>query len=261
MPARSSSCSMAPDATRGARHRGRWHSFGIPCGVITTQRTLVSPTGTVPPLRSAVHDAIRALIVDGDIPPGTRLVERTLADRVGVSRVPVREALRDLVAEGYAVARATGGIAVRDYPAEEVAELFEIRGALEAILLRRATGGVSPAETARLRSCLAQTAADLAAGDRSAAVAGNAQFHEVLAEVAAGPLLRELLDGLRDRMRWLLRQHDDPATIHAEHVALLDAMLAGDLTLVESLAEQHLSTSRAAMAPRDGQSDLERASR
>lgn len=207
-----------------------------------------APTPTA--LRAAVGEALRDLIVTGEIPPGARLVERTLADRLGVSRVPVREALRDLEAQGYAMTRPTRGIQVREYSAAEVDELFEIRAALEAILLRRATGGLSPDAAERLRACLAATGADLAAGDGAAAVVGNARFHEVLTEVAAGPQLRSLLDGLADRMRWLLTQHGDPAVIHAEHVALLDAVLAGDLPTVERLGAQHLSTSRAALERR-----------
>jgi DNA-binding GntR family transcriptional regulator len=229
--------------------------------VIDTRTTTARPAaagpaaaGPEPPgpepaaaLRAAVGDALRDLIVTGEIPPGARLVERTLADRLGVSRVPVREALRDLEAQGYAITRPTRGIQVREYSAAEVDELFEIRAALEAILLRRAAGGVSPDAAERLRACLAATAADLAAGDAAAAVAGNARFHEVLTEVAAGPLLHNLLAGLGERMRWLLTRHGDPATIHAEHVALLDAVLAGDLAAVERLEVQHLSTSRIAL--------------
>ena len=72
------------------------------------------------PLRTTVRDRIRREIVSGAIVPGARLVERNLAAELGVSRVPVREALRDLVAEGYAVDRATRGIAVRDYPAADI---------------------------------------------------------------------------------------------------------------------------------------------
>jgi DNA-binding GntR family transcriptional regulator len=78
-------------------------------------------------LRALVRDKIRRRIVDGRVPPGARLVERNLAAELGVSGVPVREALRDLVAEGYAVNRATRGIAVRSYPEPEIDELFEIR--------------------------------------------------------------------------------------------------------------------------------------
>lgn len=222
--------------------------------MVSVHRTETAGLGGDGPvaLRETVRDAVRALIVGGEVPPGARLVERTLADRLGVSRVPVREALRDLVAEGYAVTRATGGIAVRAYPAEEVTELFEIRAALETILLRRAVGGIDPAGARRLRACLDATGDALAQGDRAGAVAGNARFHEVLAAVAAGPLLQGLLEGVRDRMRWLLRQHEDPAAMHVEHVALLDAILAGDEPAVRRLASRHLATSRAAAARRLG---------
>ena len=88
------------------------------------------------------------MIINGSLVPGSRLIERNLAAELAVSRVPVREALRDLVAEGYAVDRPAPaanqrrGIAVRDYPAEEIDELFELRAALEGVLLRRCLGGI-----------------------------------------------------------------------------------------------------------------------
>jgi DNA-binding GntR family transcriptional regulator len=203
-----------------------------------------------PPLRASVRDRIRLQIIDGTLSPGSRLVERNLAAELGVSRVPVREALRDLVAEGYAIDRATRGIEVRGYPAAEVDELFEIRGALEALLLRHALDGLPAGGEAALRDCLLKAQAALDAGDSAAAVGANAHFHEVLADVAAGPMLRETLLGIRDRMRWLLRRHGNPAEIHAEHEQLLDAIVSahtpGGRERAEALFRQHLSTSRAA---------------
>ena len=200
------------------------------------------------PLRTTVRDRIRREIVSGAIVPGARLVERNLAAELGVSRVPVREALRDLVAEGYAVDRATRGIAVRDYPAAEIDELFDIREALEGVLLHRALADLSESGETKLRECLDDARCALDAGDQVAAVSANARFHEVLAEVAAGPTLRGMLLGISDRMRWLLRQHGNPAQIHAEHVALLDAITGGDRPAAERLFHQHLRTSRAAVA-------------
>ena len=199
------------------------------------------------PLRTLVRDRIRQDIVSGAFTPGARLVERNLAASLGVSRVPVREALRDLVAEGYAVDRATRGIAVRDYPATEIDELFDIREALEGVLLHRALAGLSESGEAKLRECLGDAASALDAGDPGAAAAANARFHEVLADVAAGPLLREMLLGIQDRMRWLLRQHGNPAQIHAEHEDLLEAITSGDRSDAVRLFRQHLRTSRAAV--------------
>jgi DNA-binding GntR family transcriptional regulator len=195
-----------------------------------------------------VRDRIRREIVSGAIVPGARLVERNLAAELGVSRVPVREALRDLVAEGYAVDRATRGIAVRDYPAAEIDELFDIHEALEGVLLHRALADLSESGETKLRECLDDARCALDAGDQVAAVSANARFHEVLAEVAGGATLRGMLLGISDRMRWLLRQHSNPAQIHAEHVALLDAITGGDRPAAERLLHQHLRTSRAALA-------------
>lgn len=206
--------------------------------------------GSEQPLRTTVRERIRRRIIDGTLPPGIRLVERNLATELGVSRVPVREALRDLVSEGYAINRATRGIAVRDYPDEEVEELFKIRAALEGVLLRQALTGISADGEARLRGCLEDARAAIQAGDPAAAVAANAQFHHVLEEVAAGPMLRGMLLGIRDRMRWLLRQHSDPVLILAEHQALLDAIVRRDHGEAERLFRQHLSTSAAAVAAR-----------
>lgn len=204
------------------------------------------------PLRAVVRDRIRERIVDGSLPPDSRLVERNLAADLGVSRVPVREALRDLVAEGYAIDRATRGIAVRNYPADEIDELFEIRGALEAVLVRHAVRQLPDDGRIRLQDCLDSARAAIDAGDLAAAVTANSRFHEVLVQVAAGPLLRAQLIGIGDRMRWLLRQHGDPAGILTEHEAMMTAIVNGDLPAAEHLFRQHLSTSRAALSVHRG---------
>ncbi len=203
--------------------------------------------GRPTPLRGAVRDELRRRIIDGALPPGARLVERSLADELDVSRVPVREALRDLVAEGYAVTRPTRGIAVRSYPAAEIEELFEIRSALESVLVDRAVTGLPADGVARLRDSLVPARTALAAGDLAAAIEANARFHEALEDVAAGPLLRGLLTGIRDRMRWLLRQHSDPRAIAAQHEALVEAIVTGDRAEADRLLGDHLRSSRAAV--------------
>ena len=198
-------------------------------------------------LRALVRDKIRRRIVDGRVPPGARLVERNLAAELGVSRVPVREALRDLVAEGYPVNRATRGIAVRRYPEPEIDELFEIRRALEALVVRRAVDGLPGDALARLEGTIELARSALDAGDPDGAVLANGEFREVLTEVAAGPLLREILLGIRDLMRWLLRQHTEPEVIPAEHEALPAAIAAGDREEAERRYAHHLRTSRSAV--------------
>lgn len=198
------------------------------------------------PLRGDVCERIRARIVDGTYPARSRLVERTIADELGVSRVPVREALHTLVREGFATERETGGTAVRAYEADEIEELFEVRSVLEWILVEQLT--VNPPEDglAPLGEKLADTQRCLDAGDTTGAVSANARFHEVMASLGRGPLVRQVLGDVDQRMRWLLRQHTDPAAIHAEHRELVEAIESGDVARANEVNHRHLRTSRRA---------------
>ena len=77
-------------------------------------------------------------------------------------------------------------------------------------------------------------------------IAGYAAFHDVMASLGRGPLVRQLLVEVDQRMRWLLRQHTDPAAIHAEHHELVDAIASGDVGRAREVNRQHLRTSRLA---------------
>ena len=190
-------------------------------------------------------DRLRELIVDGQLAPGDRLVERSLATQLGLSRVPVREALQNLVGEGFATARPTGGVTVRRHGREEVAELLEISHALDAVAARRVLQART--DLAPLRAVLADADRALTEGRSTEAAALNARFHEVLLEIAPAPMVRETTRPLRRVLRWLLRQHPDAATIQHEHVGLVDALEAGDADRFEHLLLAHARTSRQAL--------------
>jgi DNA-binding GntR family transcriptional regulator len=114
------------------------------------------------PMRDSVREAIRTLVIDGELRPGDRLVERQLADRLGVSRVPVREALRELAHEGLAEQRPTRGMVVRQLDDEAIEELFEVRAALEAIVCRRVVDRATEEGLDRLDATVAQADAAIA---------------------------------------------------------------------------------------------------
>lgn len=189
-------------------------------------------------------DALRSLIVDGDLAPGERLVERPLAERLGTSRVPVREALQRLVADGFAASRPTGGVVVRQHDDEEVAELLEISHALDAVAARRLQRAGT--DLAPLHEVLAATRRALDVGDHVAAVASNARFHEVLTDLSPAPVVRETSAPVRRLLDWLMRQHADAAVVHDEHVALVEALASDDAERLESVLRQHARTSLAA---------------
>ncbi|MBA4608514.1 GntR family transcriptional regulator [Aeromicrobium sp. Marseille-Q0843] len=202
------------------------------------------PTAPAPyrPLRDDVRDRIRDLIVDGAYAPGSRLVERTIAADLGVSRIPVREALQALVLEGFAVDRDTRGIAVRTYDAREIAELAGVGAALERVLVGHVVDGVTVEGLAPLRTVLDEARVAIERGDVEAAVAANSRFHDVLASLGEGTMAHEVLAIVSQRRRWLLAQHSDPAPIHAEHVELYEAIAGGDRARAQQITEDHVRT-------------------
>ena len=194
------------------------------------------------PLRDDVRDRIRDRIMNGTYAPGGRLVERTIAMELGVSRIPVREALHGLVLEGFAIDRETRGIAVRSYRPAQIAELAEVGAALERVLVGTVATAVDANGLAPLRAVLDEAREAIDSGDLATAIAANARFHAVLAELGSGTIAHEILAGVSERRRWLLSQHSDPAPIHAEHVALYDALLDGDRTRAQQIVEDHVRT-------------------
>lgn len=194
------------------------------------------------PLRDDVRDQIRDRIVDGTHPPGSRLVERAIAADLGVSRIPVREALQALVLEGFAVDRDTRGIAVRTYDAREIAELAGVGAALERVLVGQVVDDVTPERLEPLRAVLDEAQAAIERGDVAAAVAANGRFHDVLATLGEGTMAHEVLAIVSQRRRWLLAQHTDPAPIHAEHVELFEAIASGDRVRAQQITEDHART-------------------
>ncbi|KAB1644043.1 GntR family transcriptional regulator [Gulosibacter chungangensis] len=190
-----------------------------------------------------VRDTIRARIAAGAYPPSSRLVEHRIAEELGVSRVPVREALRDLQAEGYTSERPGGGMEVRSYSDAEIDELILLNAMLEEVLAARLARTANPEQVDALRDSVSRAGLAIEVGDGENAVELNARFHDALLEQCLGTITHELLSLIRPRLAWLHRQHSDTVVIHAEHVALVDAIASHDADLVTRLLRAHTDTS------------------
>lgn len=194
---------------------------------------------------------LRDQIIDGSRPPGSRLVERELAAEMGVSRIPVRDAIRQLAAEGLVAPRPRTWAVVRRFTAGDIEELIEVRSALEVLAFRLAAQRRSPDQLSELRQALLTEQRAASAGDVRTAREAGADFHELVVTMAGNRLLSELFASTRSRMRWLLAQHSELAPMAAEHEALYRAVAGGDGERAVALAEAHLVTSRrAALAER-----------
>ncbi|MGV9803690.1 GntR family transcriptional regulator [Mycobacterium sp. NPDC003449] len=196
-------------------------------------------------LRGRLLDALRADVIRGRYPPGYRLVERDIAEAYGVSRLPAREALQALRAEGFLEVRKTRSLVVRGWTERDVSELFDIRQALEAMACREAADNRTDDDIAALRS--AADTADRAAerGDTVAAHDANALFHQLLVTASHNRTLGEIMAPILYRVQWLVRQIPDPHTVSGDHHELVDAIADQDAGTAQKLAADHAERNRA----------------
>lgn len=186
---------------------------------------------------------LRDEIIDGVRAPGSKLVEREIASELGVSRIPVRDALKVLVSEGLVTPRPRTWAVVRELSAADIADLAEVRSAFEGLTFRLAATRSTRAGQDRLYTVLEREWQAARAGDRLLARRAAADFHDVVAELSANDLLQELHRTLRSRLRWQLVQHDDLLAVAQEHQELYDAITARDTEAVDRLVEHHLRSS------------------
>ena len=195
-------------------------------------------------LSDQARELIRARITGGEYPPGTRLKQRDLSAELGISAIPVREALTSLAAEGFVTISPRRGAVVREMVPEDLTEIFEIREALEVQEVILALRHGTPEDIARLLAAVKAEEAALGAGSREQVGEANSSFHEVLLEMTHNQLLAVMLAPLRGRLNWLFRQNDDARAISAEHREIADAIAAGDKDRARKLAISHVKTSR-----------------
>lgn len=164
-----------------------------------------SPVGRVAaPLREQVIDALRAAILDFRLVPGQRLVERELIEELGVSRTTIREALRELNAEGLVNVVPQRGAIVSAPSVRESEDLYEVRGALEGIAIERFIDRASDEQVVDLSAAVDGFAAEAARGsDFRQVLAAKDEFYRVLLIGAASPALQQLVEGIQARVRML----------------------------------------------------------
>ncbi|WP_036494091.1 GntR family transcriptional regulator [Nocardia sp. BMG111209] len=209
---------------------------------------MTSPSGDHPqravPLRVRIRDTVRSRIFEGYYPVGTRLVERDLAAEFGVSRLPVREAVRMLIQEGLLAERSTRGAIVAELTDRDVEDLFEMRFALEVLATRLAARRAGPADIAALRALVDTAAAAVERGDAQAAHRANSDLHDEITRIAGNRFLRAALEPLQGRMHWLFRHVTDMTELVDEHRALVEAIASGDPELADAQSLHHVGKYR-----------------
>ncbi|MEM9435271.1 MAG: GntR family transcriptional regulator [Pseudomonadota bacterium] len=193
----------------------------------------------------AAYAAILTAIRAGDYAPGDRLRETDIAKRVGLSRTPIREALRKLESDGIVEHRPRVGSVVRQLRHSEVVELYEMRLVLERTAAELAAKHAVDAQVAELEAINTSIAGSLA--DPPAAAALNQQFHQMLYRAARNRFLLEAASSLNNALMLLgpttLADEERISTVCRQHQQIIDGIRASDEEAAGAAAEAHLEGS------------------
>ncbi|MFD6419227.1 GntR family transcriptional regulator [Streptomyces sp. NPDC060194] len=209
---------------------------------------------SLPPLQQAVsrtdrvRDALRQAILEGVLPPGKALVERELAELYGVSKTPVREALKQLISTGLVEVNVYNGVSVRRPDDRLVQELYSARGAAESEAVRLAALRLGATPYPGARQALQEATALIGSGETRGLGVANRRFHRELYTACDNRFLCGFIDQLQDLtafvagLGWRLRATwEEEAT---EHAAILAAMEQGDADRAELLTRAHIEKAR-----------------
>ncbi len=195
-------------------------------------------------LGDQVYDQVRGMILRGEIPPGRRITENELADSMGISRTPVREALHKLQAEEFLNPLPKGGYAVRGLTLSEVEETFDIRSILESFAAYLAALRYSDEELEPLEQKIEQFQTYLDRGELRKLTPINTDFHELLYALSRSPRLIKMINDLRAEiflLRSVLLNSMGMARLsNMDHREMVKAIRKREAKKVEILVREHI---------------------
>jgi DNA-binding GntR family transcriptional regulator len=212
-----------------------------------------------PSLGQSALKALREAIVSGRLRPGERLVEEKLSADLGMSRVPIREAIKQLIMEGLAEPVDGGrGAQVAALSSEDAQDLIEVRAVLEGLTARLAARRRDARKVTRIQELLAAGDALVADGSPAALATLNASFHELLAATGANQALQELMRPLRERTEMVFRRNsvERAGMDWREHAMILTAVAEGDEELAALLAARHVRRAARAWMSAEAQTGI-----
>ncbi|HZW82559.1 MAG TPA: GntR family transcriptional regulator [Candidatus Deferrimicrobium sp.] len=203
------------------------------------------------PLREIVFESLREAIIGGVLKPGERLMEIQLAEEMGVSRTPVREAIRKLELEGFVVMIPRKGAYVAGISLKDIADVFEIRAALEALAASLAAERITEEELEQMERLLVRKAELTEANDLDSIVEVDTDFHAILFKASRNEKLGQILNNLREQIQRFravsLAMPGRMKEALEEHRKIVEALSERNVALVASLAAEHIENAENVM--------------
>jgi DNA-binding GntR family transcriptional regulator len=201
-----------------------------------------------PALPNKVVARLRQMIDDGELVPGSRVPERRLCEQFGVSRTPMREALRALAGEGLLEIQAHRGASVRKFKPEDIDHMFQVLEVLEALAGELACEAMTPEELSEIERLHERMMKAYRRHDRRTFFKINQQVHELLVLAAHNPALTRIYEGLSGqtrRIRFMANSSDVEWSVAAEeHEKVMEALKLRRTDAVQALLRTHLRHKR-----------------
>lgn len=203
------------------------------------------------PLREMVFESLREAIIQGRLKPGERLMEIQLADEMGVSRTPVREAIRKLELEGFVVMVPRKGAYVAGISVKDIVDVFEIRAALEALAAGLAAERITPDEMEELERSLVVISEVSSKDDINAIVETDTNFHELIYKASRNERLSQIVTHLKEQIQRFrttsLSQPGRSKNALEEHRKIVEAISDRNVELAQNLAREHIENAEQSM--------------
>ena len=216
----------------------QWYTIEVMDGLVSETK-----------LSAVAYGALLDMILRGSIAPGELVTERQIAVLLGMSRTPVREAVRRLEGEGTLERQRSGALVVRPYSMEEFLQALAVRRLLEGEVARLAAGKVPPAVLTAARERIERLRRE---GLADTARQEDRDFHAAIAEASGNPVLAATIADLRKRtaMFRLGRLPERLDQVCDEHLTILDALASGDGEAARSAMQTHIDNVRAHLLQR-----------
>lgn len=196
------------------------------------------------PIREMIYESIRLAIFSGELKAGDRLVENELAEKLAVSRTPIREALRKLETEGLIKHVPRKGVVVTGFSPDDIIEIYSIRQAMEALAITYTVKNITEAETEQLKTLIQEMKELYRQNNTSALFDASQKFNDILVKSCRMPRLINLINTYQEYLeRFRVVTMGQPERKQAalrEHEAILAAVIQGNAEEAARLVRQHL---------------------
>jgi len=196
------------------------------------------------PLRDVVFNTLRQAILRGELKPGERLMEIQLANKLGVSRTPIREAIRKLELEGLVLMIPRRGAEVAEITEKSLRDVLEVRGALEELAVKLACQKITDEQIGELRVAEKEFEQALSSGDVTVYAEADVKFHDVIYRATDNQRLIQLLFNLREQMyRYrveYLKREEAHGTLLIEHKRIIETIANRDMEAAVDAVCQHI---------------------